>query len=278
MKKILWFTLISTLFISTFSFAKEGGESGGGGDGVEQNFIINGNAAVNALDQVANQLPWLDMAALLTKWNSNHTKVLATDEELFDEKGHKKAALNFPSLSLIKVNRSMWNSYSDIRKKMALALHEILGLSRYEIGNYRVSAWVFKINPNVLEFGPLGAVENGASFRPVTDHSATPVTVYVETDLDLQRVSLSFSTGLNVVFGPAKIWSYPEKNLIDPAKFKSETESTDWDGGRRRFIYEMTVFPAGNFALSVNECWEPLWGPSTRCIKATTQYVLFKSR
>lgn len=182
--KLAPFLVLTALNVwSVSAHAREGGLSGGGGDPVEQDFVIQGNAAVNALDQRAREIPSVNVHDVRSLWDSPETKVIPTDEELIDADGRKRAALNFPSEKTIKVNRGEWKNIADRKLKMALALHEILGIARYENGNYKLSAWVFRLNPNELEYGRLGVVRNRMSYCPVGESAQKCHWIHALVDL-----------------------------------------------------------------------------------------------
>ena len=134
------FLLLTLLNLMALSAYADGGTSGGGGDPIEQDFAIAGNAAINVLDQRSPEVPWLDVHAVRELWDSPKTRIVSTKEELVDDTGRPRAAMNYPSEQLIKVNIEQWNGIRDKQRKNALALHEILGLARIESGHYRVSA------------------------------------------------------------------------------------------------------------------------------------------
>ena len=222
----------------TLSYAR-GGDGSGGGDSTEQEFVRFGNAGVDALDRKAPQFPQIIVHNVRALWDSPAVKVVSTDETLLDENGREREALNYPSEQLIKVNKKSWNAISDRKRKMALALHEILGLARYESGNYVISAAVFNLNPAELEYGSrMGAVTNNSSYCPVG--SGWSNWVHVLVDLPSSSAVLTFWNGISVsLYCDARGWCNGAREVG-----KSQKES---------YVerYDVQFFPDASFRIEM---------------------------
>lgn len=71
--------------------------------------------------------------------------VKATDEALFSEGKRWRPIINFPDEHLIRVNRQAWRNTGLSRElKIALSLHEYLGLIGTEVNTYQVSSKIFR--------------------------------------------------------------------------------------------------------------------------------------
>jgi hypothetical protein len=265
--------LAATCLVALPAQARDGGNTSGGGDPVEQDFVISGNAAVAALQAQGASFPQINLVAVQQLWDSPNVQVIATDEELFDANGRKKAALNFPALHQIKINRSEWNNIRERKRKMALSLHEIGGLSGFESGNYLVSAKVFGISSAVLEFGSIGAIVNGATFRSVEDQAARPKWIHVETDPEKNRISLGFYDGRSV--DTFFISDEYHSDGREDGYYAYKTE----DGGAR-ITYIVRPLPDGNFSLEITTFGthpvRDFFGMEGRCEHSHRKYVRFR--
>ena len=130
-KKLVY--LLSALLASQVSFARDGGISGGGGDGYAIQFVevarmiqtalgINADSAINATA--------LKQAIL-------ETKVESTDEAL-EIGGKNKDAINYPAEKRIIVSRQGWSLLGGNQKR-TLVLHEYLGILRIDDSDYQIS-------------------------------------------------------------------------------------------------------------------------------------------
>ena len=197
MKNVLNFRsliLAVGLFSSLTGAAVAGTHTGGGGDDVEQSFVAAASSGIDALYKISGQLPRIDMSKVDAEWDQ--ASVQATDEELRDAKGIIKVALNFPDQHLIKVNRERWREVTLNKKKAALGLHEVLGLARYETGNYRISAAVFGMDPHMEETGSsyLALIVSGMSFHPFAENGKIQNWFQVSKDQD-QKLQFTYPNG-----------------------------------------------------------------------------------
>lgn len=129
-------TLIASAYPVTDLMAGNGSDRGGGGD-VELEFVRSGEAAMTYLNSAPELAPGVDLKKVSKAIKD--TKVHETDDVLYNVENVKKVALNYPTDRVIRINREMWKAVQSIEVKMALALHEYLGIARYERDSYTIS-------------------------------------------------------------------------------------------------------------------------------------------
>ncbi len=117
-----------------------GGETGNGGDPVEQQFVRAGRDALGVVISNASIFPTVEVAVFQAALDGG-VRVIATDDKLEDMHGNPKSLLNFPKEKKILINRSAWvNIGEDEKSKCALAFHEYLGIFGLEQDNYSLSS------------------------------------------------------------------------------------------------------------------------------------------
>lgn len=119
--------------------ASEASGAGNGGDPNSLEFVAVGRQIHTLLlSWPKTALP--EVAAGDLNLIIDQSEVQTTDKPLF-EKDQPVAAKNFPKKKLILVNISAWQGLSgSIDKRMALVLHEYLGLLGIEVNSYTVSS------------------------------------------------------------------------------------------------------------------------------------------
>src|ERR1022692_3333822 len=106
-------------------------KGGNGGDDVEQDFVTSAQAGVNMLASRIDEFPQVNLALLKAKLKS--VKPQASTTPVFDHEGRIRAAVNFPKQNLISINSDRWSKIKDVKRKIALALHEYLGLLNLDL-------------------------------------------------------------------------------------------------------------------------------------------------
>jgi len=132
--------LVAMLFVQP-GYADEEKSTGtrGGGDALELEFTQIGRRIHQSFEQrLPEVLAALDLSALKSVIKT--AEVESTDEKLFVN-GKEVSAVNIPSENRILVYRTAWNQIRNTHTKVALVLHEYLGLlgeadSKYEISGH----------------------------------------------------------------------------------------------------------------------------------------------
>jgi hypothetical protein len=135
---------IALLFtISSSLAAVTEGAGAHGGDPVAQEFATMGQKAVDYVTFLKNPYH-LNLQALQNEIAS--VTLTSTNSILYDDQGIERFALNIPSKNLIEINRNGWASIgANTNGKMALALHEYLGIAGVEVDNYSITSQIFQV-------------------------------------------------------------------------------------------------------------------------------------
>lgn len=143
--------------------ASAGDKTGNAGEEVQQDFIIHATSGAQLLESRIREYPGVDVAMIRSLLELEGV-VEPTDEVLLGLDGQPKTAINLPGKKpRIRVNIARWNRIGkDRRRKMALALHEFLGLEGSEVGNYRITSKLFGISEAQLAYGRIATLKLGA--------------------------------------------------------------------------------------------------------------------
>lgn len=165
-----------------------GGDRGGGGH-VELEFSQAAEAGLAILESRASRVPEVNVQRVR---EAIATATLeSTTDTLLNLQNLRKTALNYPTRRLIRINGDRWAQIPTRRAKMALAIHEYLGLAGYERDHYRYSTRVFDMNPAEIDFGRLAVIPSQANYRALGDRGARPQWLHLETDLVNYRIHLT---------------------------------------------------------------------------------------
>ena len=148
MKMGLW-GFIFTGLISLNSFA--GNEVGHGGDDDEILIHEIANQIYEHLksDEGRKSFPHIEIQKF--KSTLENAKVKVVTEDLFDEIGSRRTAINQPATQIIFVDRRLWGPIKmDAGVAVPLVFHEILGLQDVEVDNYRISSKIQKKSVDIL--------------------------------------------------------------------------------------------------------------------------------
>jgi hypothetical protein len=154
-ERLLKFVAFS-LFMSTFSTScsvSRSGPSGGGGDiagnGGEAT-VLEFKAASRTALAIAHASPEISEKVDLKQLEAsvNEAVVQSVDQKLFVQ-GVEKDAVNYPSTRKIFVNRARWRLLDD-STRLALVLHEHLGLLSINDRDYEISYLLLDVDPTTL--------------------------------------------------------------------------------------------------------------------------------
>lgn len=131
--------LVSLIFATPFaSMAGGGGMDSSGGDGFALEFV---QIAHELLTQLSSDTTSSSQKVNLEQLSKaiETTRVESVDENLILD-GVLKDAINSPSQKLITINRKSWEAMQNPRSKVALVLHEYLGIMGTDDTKYQLSS------------------------------------------------------------------------------------------------------------------------------------------
>lgn len=241
---------------SSEAMSGEGQGVGNGGDPMAQEFVTLARSAVDLLESRASQVPYIDVKAV--RDFVDRTSIHLVERPLFSVMGGEVTAINLPAQGLIEINRTRWKSIGDSRRrKMALAIHEYLGIAGYEVNNYRITSWLFGITEKEIQYGRLASIKNGSNYRFMDDLRKKPFWFHFE--MDLERRTMLLTNARNVTI---KLECGGKPYLLDDecytVDFQEQLAQSNFIGapskaGRNPPYIRMSVLPDGNLVLSY---WE----------------------
>lgn len=171
MKNLLIYLALTILSQSTFAGPRT---IGNGGDGYSLQFVTSAQTVLSYLQKY--QFEGIDTNALAKTIDS--AKVESTDEDL-KLNGMNKDAINYPSENRIVFNRARWNSLAG-KERLALVLHEYLGLLGTDDTNYQLSKLVLRDMTHIGD--SQGAVQGKYITCESVPGSASKVQIEILTD------------------------------------------------------------------------------------------------
>lgn len=152
MKQFIFSLLIVAISYPALAAGGGGNTVGNGGDGVAEEFVVEGRQAINLLSCIKLELA--DMKIVLTMLgNVDLTEVNSSQAPLW-LRGRQVDAINFPAEHKILVSRERWNGLllDNIATRVTLVLHEYLGVSGFDDSEYKISQrLVAKIRNRISE-------------------------------------------------------------------------------------------------------------------------------
>lgn len=158
-------SILGFLSLSSATAALPGHELGNGGDANELEFGMYAYAMYEILSENPALLPQVSRPEYRSRLMTASYSV--TEEILYDRGAKRRMALNFPERNAIRFNLADWRGLETRPElKIALALHELLGLLGVEVAEYDLSIQVrpyldraLSTAKNILPFRLAGLAE-----------------------------------------------------------------------------------------------------------------------